>query len=76
MYQVISQCFGKIFILLIIWLIDQPTVEIESNAFHMVNEPSTLKCIVAGYPKPDIFWLYKPCMGDNCVYQKVIGLFI
>ncbi|KAF5286422.1 hypothetical protein FQR65_LT12603 [Abscondita terminalis] len=48
---------------------DKPTVHIETGSFHLLDEPSIIKCKVAAYPSPAVFWYYKSCLDDSCEYE-------
>jgi FMS-like tyrosine kinase 1 len=50
---------------------DKPTVIIEADTFHMVNQNASIKCIVAAYPTPTIYWSFKPCLDNSCTFQQI-----
>lgn len=50
-------------------LADKPVVYINTTAFHLHGNPSTVMCEVAANPPPSIFWFFKTCA--NCKLERV-----
>ncbi|KAB0799991.1 hypothetical protein PPYR_07871 [Photinus pyralis] len=48
---------------------DKPTVHIETDSFHVINQQSIIKCKVAAYPDPSIYWYYRNCLDNSCQFE-------
>ncbi|CAH0548057.1 unnamed protein product [Brassicogethes aeneus] len=48
---------------------DKPMVQIISDDFHLINENSTVICMVVANPPPNIEWFYKDC--DSCDFKPI-----
>lgn len=42
----------------------------ESQLFNVINEQTSLKCVVEAYPEPSVTWYFKPCQAESCEYEE------
>ncbi|XP_008191844.1 vascular endothelial growth factor receptor 1 isoform X1 [Tribolium castaneum] len=50
---------------------DRPSVSLESDDFHIVNQVDEVRCVVAAHPEATISWSFKPCLDNSCQFHSI-----